>query len=505
MMIQAVVGVYFAQIFFVTGSGLLSTNIVTVIGGANKLTWISSTQAIAAGILGPPISQAADFWGRKWFVVVLTALGAVGGIVASRADTFGQLIAGQGISSFAFGCQPLVHAIVSEIIPRRIRPLAQSAINTAASLGGITGLLAGGALVRNNPNGFRTYFYIATGIYAVAAALICWLYNPPPRELQQSLTTREKLARFDWIGTAIFIPGLLLFSYALTSASGVYPWSDDRIIGPLVVGSVLLVVFLLYEWKFTRTGMLNHKLFSGSRNFGIALCLITVDGLIFFCSNQYFAYGIAVLYSQSLFTAALEYTPAWWTLLVATIAAGIYCSRTKTVRLPMTVAFASFTIFCALMAINNPSTRWYPMAFSPFFGIGVGVALNTLVTVSQLSTPPELIALATGLMIGMRSVGGTIGLSIFQAIFSDTLNKQIPAKVGAAVTPFGFNPEYLPGLIGGLSTGNATLLGSIPGVTPQVIQAGGQAILQAYTLGFRYVWICGMSFACVAVIGKCMD
>jgi hypothetical protein len=29
-------------------------------------------------ILGPPIAQAADYWGRKWFVVTTTLLGFAG-------------------------------------------------------------------------------------------------------------------------------------------------------------------------------------------------------------------------------------------------------------------------------------------------------------------------------------------------------------------------------------------------------------------------------------------
>ncbi len=76
------------------------------------------------------------------------------------------------------------------------RSWAQASVNVSASLGAIFGLLVGGALTRNGrAAGFRTYWYIAADIYGVVAATCAIFYNPPPRELQKSLTTKEKLRR----------------------------------------------------------------------------------------------------------------------------------------------------------------------------------------------------------------------------------------------------------------------------------------------------------------------
>ena len=494
--------VYAVQVFHLVGAGLLSNEITSVVGGANKSTWIVSAIAIEAGTLGPPVSQAADYWGRKWFVVVPTICGFVGSLIVARANTFGTLIGGQSIAALAAAAQPLLHAIASEITPRKYRPLAQASVNAAAALGAIIGLLMGGALVRTHASGFRTYFYVVAGFYALCAAIIAWLYQPPLRELQQQLTTRQKLARLDWIGYAFFFPGLVLVSFALTSSSGVYPWKSATIIVPLLVGAVLLISFALYEWKGTREGLLHHDLFSRGRNFAIAELIQLVEGLVFFCATQYYGFEVSVLYDKDLFQAGLDYTVGWWTMIVATTLVGLYCSWTKTIRPALTMGFVSFAIFSATMASLDPSTRWSAVGFTPFFGIGLGTALNTLVTVAQLSTPPELISTATGLMIGTRNVGGTIALAIYAAIFSNTLNNQLPKKVIEATVPLGFDPQYLGELLGGLTTGNSTLLGAIPGVTPSILEAAGSGVKQAYTLAFRYCWITAAAFAAVAVIGK---
>jgi MFS family permease len=240
--------------------------------------WLTKTIAIVAGSLSAPVAQAADLWGRKWFVVGFTYCGAVGSLIASRANGFPQLIAGQTIGSFHAGAQTLVHAIASEILPRKYRPFAQAATAAAGGLGGITGSLLAGGLTKDDPNNWRIYFYILAALYITMATVVMFLYNPPPRELQLQLTQRQKLARLDWIGYALLIPGIVLFGYALTSSAAVYAWSDRRVIATLVIGAVMIIGFVLYEWLVITTGTLHHSLFQ-SRNFPIAFGAFFVEGV----------------------------------------------------------------------------------------------------------------------------------------------------------------------------------------------------------------------------------
>ena len=49
-------------------------------------------------------------------------------------------------------------------------------------------------------------------------------------------------------------------------------------------------------------------------------------------------------------------------------------------------------------------------------GLGIGFSLTCLVTIAQLSTPPGLIAITSGLIIAIRSLGGSVGLAICEWI-----------------------------------------------------------------------------------------
>ncbi|KAH6876788.1 major facilitator superfamily domain-containing protein [Thelonectria olida] len=103
----------------IVGAGAYARNIAAAVGGSDKTTWMAQAIAILTSILGPPISQAADYWGRKWFLVTSTTCGVIGCLMISRATSMGMAIAGSVFCGFAYGSQALLVAVASEILPRR--------------------------------------------------------------------------------------------------------------------------------------------------------------------------------------------------------------------------------------------------------------------------------------------------------------------------------------------------------------------------------------------------
>lgn len=355
--LQACCAAYFAQLVGVVGSGLLANAISTLFGPNHQGVWLSSAITILTVVLGPPIGQVADFWGRKWPLVLCLTGGVVGSIIASRAQSMGTVIAGFTILATAYGAQFLIHAVVSEILPRKQRPMAQATINMTAGLGAFVGICAGGGLLRYNVfSNYRIYMYMTAGIFAAAAVGVALCYNPPPRELQTSLSTMEKLRRLDWIGYLLFAPGLVLFCVALSWSKNPYPWSNGRIIGTFVVGVVLMIAFFIYEWRFKKDGLLHHSLFNDGRNFPISLMVIFVEGLAFFSANSYFAFEVSVLTGADLLIAGLHFGITFLAASLFAFLTGIYSGKMKAIRMPMVAGFVFTLIFFICMATSDPST-----------------------------------------------------------------------------------------------------------------------------------------------------
>ncbi|KAK5444263.1 hypothetical protein LTS15_010378 [Exophiala xenobiotica] len=139
---------------------------------------------------------------------------------------------------------------------------AHGQLSSGLGLGVVIGICLGGGLLRSGHlENFRIYCYaVGTGLY----------HNPPPRELQLTLTLSEKLNRLDWIGYLLFVPGLVLFCVGLSYHKNPYQFSNARVLGPFIVGIGLSVAFFIYEWRFTKHGVLAHGFFK-HRNYALAL------------------------------------------------------------------------------------------------------------------------------------------------------------------------------------------------------------------------------------------
>lgn len=500
--VKAVAGTYFGQLVLLVGGGLLSHSIAAVVGGASLTAWPTAVLGILVAALGPPVSQAADFWGRKWFLVALTASGCVGSIIVSRSSSMGMAIAGFVVAGLSCVSQPLLHAVVSEVLPRQYRSWAQASVNVSVCFGAIFGLLVGGALVQNNNNAFRIYFYISAGIFAVSAAACTILYKPPPRETQKG-SVWIKLQKLDWVGFALVGFGVTLLCLGLSWAQNPFPWADAHVLAPFLVGVVVLLGLVVYEWKFKKDGLFHHSLFQ-NRNFAIALGCIYVEGHVAFAANYFVPFQLSTLYpSMGSFRVGLCYSVSYFAFTFFALATGLYIWRSRSVRIPTVTGFIAFILFFILAATAKESTPeanfW---GYMIFLGAGLGLLLTTLVVVAQLSTPPELIAITSGLVLSVRSLGASTGLVIYQAVFSNGISKNLFPKVAAMALPLGLPEESLGPLLVALTAGNMDELSNVPGVSPQIREAAASGMKEAYRLAFAYVWATAAAFSVVALIGK---
>jgi MFS family permease len=412
-------------------------------------------------------------------------------------------IAGFCVIGIAFGTQPLLHAVTSEVLPRRWRAYGQAADMVSNGVGSIIGLVVGGALNRTgNPasDGFRYYFYMTMAWFAISAVITALVYNPPETEKMRSFTTSEKLAKLDWIGYFLLSVGLVLFCVGLSYSQNPYPWSDPHVSATFAVGMAGAIALVVYETYFKKDGMFHHGLFSRDRNFAISVVCIFAEGVAFFAANTYFAFQVSVLYEHDALIVGTRYSIMLISLMIASVLTGWYCAATRQVRWITVVAFVLFIVFFACMATTNRDTDLPVWGYPVILGFALGMTLTTLITAGQLSTPPELIAVASGLIISMRSLGGTVGIAIYNALFTSAMS-HLGENIAHAVIPAGLAPENLGPFIGALAGHNETALMAVPGVNPAIIGAGAAALLDTFVLAFRHVWIAGGCFVAVAAIG----
>lgn len=77
--------------------------------------------------------------------------------------------------------------------------------------------------------------------------------------LSRSASFFKRVRTIDFGGQFLFLFGMGLFVLAMTWAGSYYPWADARVIAPLIVGSALLVAFLVWEYLYLSGRTLARK------------------------------------------------------------------------------------------------------------------------------------------------------------------------------------------------------------------------------------------------------
>ena len=322
-----------------------------VVGGEDKYIWIPQGLIICVTFTAAPIAQSSDFWGRRYPILICTALCFIGSLLIARATSMTMAIAGSLLVGVGSGSSSLLYAVASEIMPRRYRPMAQAGVNIANSVGGISTLLVGFALVKESDEGFRIVWYIGTGLFAINFIAILFLFRPPKRALQVTLTLKQKLGALDWIGYILFSIGMILFSVGLTWANNPYPWKNAHVLSTFIVGVVFIGFTIVWEVK-KKDGFCHHGLFETSHNFALALVFIFVEGFSFYAVNNFLPFEFSLFFETDQFKVGVLVSLIFIGGAVASIIGGLFSVKTRTVRPPLMTGMGLFVTYFGKIACS---------------------------------------------------------------------------------------------------------------------------------------------------------
>lgn len=115
--------------------------------------------------------------------------------------------------------------------------------------------------------------------------------------------------------------------------------------------------------------------------------------------------------------------------------------------------------------------------------------------------PDSLIATTVALSLAVRTLGGSIGYTIYYNVFVEKLTAKIPQYVATSAVGAGLPASsaeiFVETLLG--APANVT---QVPGVTPAVLQAANMASQSAYADSLAYVWYVSIAFGACAIIAS---
>jgi EmrB/QacA subfamily drug resistance transporter len=400
---------------------IVSTALPTIVGelgGLQHLSWVVTAYLLAATVAGPLYGKFGDLYGRKKVLQTAIVIFLAGSALCGLAQNMGELIAFRAIQGLgAGGLMVVTLAVVGDIIPPRDRGRYQGFFGAVFGVSTVIGPLLGGFFV--DQLSWRWIFYVNIPIGAVALAVIAVAFHTHTEHREHAI---------DYLGAGL-LAGALSSIVLFTSLGGTtWGWESWQILSLAVLAVVLVPAFVLAESRASEP-ILPLSLFR-NRTFAVTSAIGFIIGLALFGAVTYLPLYLQITKGSSPTSSGLQLVPLMGGLLVTSIISGQLISRYGRYR-PFPIAGTALTVvgLVLLSRLNVDTPAWQAMAYATVLGLGLGAVMQVLVLAVQNSVDRRDMGVATSGSTLFRQIGGSIGVSLFGAIFANRLATELVSRL----------------------------------------------------------------------------
>ena len=419
---------------------IVSTALPTIVGdlgGLDHLSWVVTAYLLASTVVGPLYGKLGDLYGRKRILQIALVLFLIGSALCGLAQSMPQLIAFRAVQGLGGGGLIVVSmAVVGDLVAPRDRGRYQGLFGGVLGVSVVAGPLLGGFFVDNLS--WRWIFYVNLPLGLVALAVIATAFR------SRQATTRH---RIDWIGTVVLAAGLsgvILY----TSLGGTsYAWDAPAMLAAIIGGVALLALFPLVEARVEEP-ILPPELFR-NMTFRTTSAIGFVVGFALFGSVTFVPLYLQIVKGFSATDSGLLMTPMMLGVLVTSTSSGFLISRYGRYRgFPIVGTALAAVALYLLSTLEVTTATAIAAGYMLLLGLGLGLVMQVLVLAAQNAVDYRLLGVATSGATLFRQVGGSIGVSVFGAIFTNELGRELARRLPAgAHAPVHASPaaiQHLP-------------------------------------------------------------
>jgi EmrB/QacA subfamily drug resistance transporter len=406
--------------------GTALPTIVGELGGLDRLSWVVTAYLLTAAVATPLWGKCGDLYGRKGAYLAAVAVFLAGSVLSGLAQTMDQLIAFRALQGVgAGGLMVGAFALIGTLVSPEDSPKVQAVTGAMLPVAFAGGPLIGGLLTDHAD--WRWAFYVNVPVGLAALLLV---------SLGMTVRTPRVRARIDWAGALLLTTGILALTLLATWGGRTHSWTSPAVLALGAVGAASLAAFVLVERR-AEEPVIPPRLFR-SRNFALAQLLSFLVGAGMLTAMNYLPQYLQFVRGRSSTASGLLLLPLMLGMVAVQLATGRLIARTGRYRHYPILGGALMTagaLLLLLLDVDTPTAL--ASALTVVLGAGMGFLMQSTMLITMYSAEPRDMGAASGTVVLVRTIGGSLGVAALGAVFTSRLTGTDPGltPAQAAVLP----------------------------------------------------------------------
>ncbi|MZK52170.1 MDR family MFS transporter [Clostridium beijerinckii] len=379
--------------------------IVKDLQGFEIISSVFSVYLLTSAITTPIYGKLSDLYGRKNMLSIGIIIFLIGSFLCGLSQTMYMLIGARAIQGIGAGAIfTVTYTIIGDVFTLEERPKIQGIISSVWGIASLVGPFLGGILI--DLLSWHWIFFINLPFGIISVVLI-------QRNLDEVF--EKKKHSIDFAGIITLSLAMVIFLNIFLSNEDMSSSNNIFILLSVITTVILLVAFCIIERK-AKEPIIPFDIFTKTSS--IVNLVSFLASAILMGSNVYLPIYIQNVLGYSAKISGLSLAPMSFAWLIAAVILG-KCIVKFGGKIVILISNVILLISTALLpTLNAESSILLVIIYAFIMGFGFGGAFTTLTIIIQESVEYNKRGAATAANSLLKTIGQTIGVSIFGSIFN---------------------------------------------------------------------------------------